>query len=102
MTKNWKREKPSTWTTYEWEHLRCLNNIGYQLKVLNDRLDAIDTSTEQEVLHHILNTQAQILYKENERYQGNMEVYLQQQPTEQYVGNTQPLKYNSNGEPEYW
>ncbi len=101
MTTNWKREKPATWTELEWEHLRCLNNIGYQLKVLNDRLDGVDTSTEQEVLHHILNTQAQLLYKENEKYQGNMEVYTATEQ-QQYTGNTQPLKYNSAGEPEYW
>ncbi len=98
---NWKKDKPVTWTELEWEHLRCLNNIGYQLKVLNDRLDAIDSSTEQEVLHHILNTQAQILYKENLKYQGNMEAYTAKTGGT-YQGNSQPVKYNSAGDPEYW
>lgn len=56
--KSWLRSKPDDWDEYQWEYLRTLNGLSYQLKVLGDRLDAIDSSTAHETLEAIINTTA--------------------------------------------
>ena len=69
-SKNWMRKKPDDWDEYQWEYLRTLNGLSYQLKVLGDRLDAIDSSTSSEVLAEIVNSSALEILRVVERNNG--------------------------------
>ncbi len=77
MEINWKRSKPVDWecSNYEYEKLRTLNSLSYQLKILGDRLDAVDSTHTAEMLAEIVNTQARaildVVDRNNGHYTGN-------------------------------
>lgn len=45
---NWRRTKPDHWSTYDWEYLRLLNSMSYNIKRIADTLDDADVNTSSE------------------------------------------------------
>ena len=74
---NFNKPKPLDWecSDYEYAKLQVLNSLSYQLKVLGDRLDAVDSTYSAEMLSEIINTHARSILdavdKKNGYYSGN-------------------------------
>jgi len=71
MQNNWKIKKPEDWTIYQWENLRTLNSIGYQLKRLADSLDSVDLTTHQSKIEAIVDSTVQSMYNTIKESQGH-------------------------------
>ena len=75
--RGWAVSKPEHWecSDYEYEKLRVLNSMSYQLKILGDRLDAVDSTYTADMLKAIVDSHAQaiveVVQKKNGHYNGN-------------------------------
>lgn len=89
-TSEWLRKKPDDWSQYQWENLRTLNSISYQLKCLNDKLDSVDVRTSYETIDGIVTETAWQVLRVIERNSGHYRDPNSYSHTGHYDGSTPP------------
>ncbi len=83
---NWRRTKPDDWSVYNWEYLRLLNSISYNIKRIADTLDDSDVSSASEDIALAVRYATAAIEAEANRFDANTQPYTGE-TTGHYTGH---------------